>query len=481
LQRRHLVLALVLAATVTLSGCLAAADDLVDDEYLGFGSDDSAGTASTVPDTGTTALEATDEPLWDNPQTFPHPDFDYPTVTNPPQGEDIPEHWEPIPERQLPTDPADVTHEAGIGDPVPGTGIALFGSLAIVPNRDGQSKIFDISEPTSPELLATFDTPGRDVDTIAYPDGRLVAVFATDQGVDPVWNITDPTNPKRITKLEPTDGSHNVAVVPGTPIMYNGNSGGGGTPTASASPDQGEGITEIYDLSDPDNITHVEDWQNGYGCHDISFRVTEETQRAYCAGIEYTQIWDISDPKNPEVIVSIPVHHGNAGAPSGSVSFARFAHLAIASPDGETLVVGDETGGGLAPACDAYANAGGQTVSGPVGNLYFYDISDEEDPQLQGFMSPSQHYPTNPPDNRVGGFPTACTSHFGRMIPSEEGQHLAMSWYGAGVTLIDFTDPANPVIESQWNQDAETWDVWYYNGYLFTGDQLRGMDVFTLE
>jgi hypothetical protein len=483
-MRSKTLLVIAIAATMTLSGCLAAADDLVDDELLAYGESNDAGTASTVPD-ATDTLEAADDPLWENPQTYPHPAFDWPTVTNPADGQDAPKWWEPIPERDIPANPSSLEGVGETGDEDPsGAGIALFGSLAIVPSWDDQTAIHDISNPEDPKLLSTFgDVDHRDADTIAYPDGRLVAVFASEaKNRVHVWNVTDPENPEKLGSIKPEDGTHNVGIVPGTPYLYNSNSMGGKTDDAALDPGNGEGIIEIYDLSDPEEPKLVENFGNGYGCHDISFRVTDEEQRAYCAGIEYTQIIDVSDVENPEVITSIPVHHGVQDAPSASASPARFSHLALPSADGETLVVGDETGGGLAPACDAHATAGGQTVSGPVGNLYFYDISDEESPEYKSQLSPNHHYASNPPTGDEGGFGAAgCTAHFGRIVPSEEGQHLAMSWYGAGVTLIDFTDPSAPTIEEQWNPNTNTWDVWYYNGYLVTGDLSRGMDVLEVK
>ncbi len=79
-----------------------------------------------------------------------------------------------------------------------------------------------------------------------------------------------------------------------------------------------------------------------------------------------------------------------------------------------------------------------------------------------------------------------CTSHFGRTI--EDTNHLVMAFYGAGVILVDFNDLDNPRIVDQWrpvSADAAapgiTWDAWYYEGYVFTGDITRGMDVLKLS
>jgi hypothetical protein len=108
----------------------------------------------------------------------------------------------------------------------------------------------------------------------------------------------------------------------------------------------------------------------------------------------------------------------------------------------------------------------------PAGALWFYDVSDETNPILQGWFSPGQQIPD---------LYDTCTAHHGRLLPTPGQDLLAMAFYGAGVVLIDFTDPTLPVMVDQFNQGTDTWEVWYADGYLFTGDLARGMDVFKFE
>ncbi len=469
MQRALLFASLMLAAP--LVGCIG--DSGTTDDPLDAQSD----LASTVPDV-----------TWASPQTTSHPAFGFPTVNDPTSGLDgaAPTWWTPPEPVELPEEITGLEHKATVNDGEQrGAGIALFGSLAIVPGFADPTSLFDISDPSNPVHLSDLgEPPARDVDTIAYPDGTLVAVFATDAGVVPVWDITDPENPEHLVDIEPTAGSHNVAIVPGTPILLNANSNGGGS--GSQIQGQGTGLTEIFDLSDPANPEHVQDWGNGYGCHDISFYIdpAQEMYRAYCAGVDMTQIWGVADPASPTVITDVPYPQG-AGPASIAAAPAALSHLAMVNHDASVLIVGDETGGGVAPACDAYARPAGTTISGPIGNLWFYDLSDEQNPELMGWMSPTHHYTNNPPhDDRfteIGGLgvPAGCTAHFGRVL--EDTNVLAIAFYGAGVLLIDFDDPANPEIIAQHNDDnPNVWDVWYYQGYLFTGDLARGLDVFTL-
>lgn len=426
------------------------------------------------------------EPLWANPQTAPHPAFNYPTLSQPATGANVPEWWAPIEARPLPTPIAGMEVVKETKSDVPsGAGMSVFGSLAVVPGYFEPTSVVDIRDPANPVVLSTIDEHHRNVDFIAYPTGRLVAVFSTDEGVLPIWDLTDPREPKRLGELEPETSTHKVNVVPGTPIVYNANSWGGGGGLLSGGgaaglmPQTAQGQTEIFDLTDPDAPVLVQNWKNGFGCHHIYFWNSAEKQRAICAGIEFTQIWDTADPRNPSVIVSVPVHHGVAGTPSASlplVGILAFSHFSILNDDGTVLIVGDEMGGGgLPPGCGAYASTPVRDASTPLGALWFYDVKDEKSPKLLGWFSPGQHF-----TKHREAF--SCTAHHGRLVPDPEGRDLlAMAFYGAGVGLIDFSDPSSPKMLDQFNEGTDTWEVQYYNGYLFTGDLARGMDVLTFK
>jgi hypothetical protein len=481
-MQRAVLLALLLAAA-PLAGCIGGDDGA-----------DQAETASTVEPGDLVDVDAIPETVNDDPVHAAHADANHPTINDPTanlETDQVPSWWAPPEAVEVPDEITGVQQKSTVADGENrGAGFAVFGSLAIMPSYAHETSIFDISDPENPEHLADLaEPPARDAHPLPLSDGRLFAVFATDTGEVPVFNLTDPTNPEKVATIEPERGSHNVEILPGTAYLYNSASNGGGD--GSQVEGQGSGGTAIYDLSDPSNPELVTDFENGYSCHDIKFGMWpgQDKHRAYCAGHQMTQIWDVADPANPEVIVNVPVHHGVAGAPSTGVAPAMFSHLAMPNEDGTILIVGDETGGGLAPGCDAHVDAAGTTTSGPLGNLWFYDISDEEDPQLQGWYSPDHHYTYNPPhDDRLteigaAGVPPGCTAHFGHLLPQKDT--IAMGFYGAGVVILDFSDPANPQVVDQWyvGEDGGTsvWDVWYYQGHLFTGDLVRTMDVLTLE
>jgi hypothetical protein len=416
--------------------------------------------------------------LWPDPQNAPHPAFGWATLSNPPAKASA--WWAPIAASALPVKMSGLEHLGKTGSDVKaGAGIAIFGSLAVVPEDAKAAYVVDIRDPTSPKVLSKFETDGRGAAIIAYPNGRLVTVLAGTKTIT-VADITDPMHPELLDPITPKQGSHKLGVVPGTPFVYNAASEGGHSTTplygpgpSQVSPSMGKGFTEIFDLSDPANPKLVQEFPNGYSCHHIFFWNSAEKQRAICAGMEYTQLWDTKDPAKPTVIVSIPVHYGLANGPSTMASIEAFSHSAGLNAKGTVLYVGDENGGGsLPPGCVASVNTAVTTVGTPIGATWFYDVSNEKMPLLQGYFTPSR---LDDPAER------SCTTHHGRLIPEAGRDLLAMSYYNQGVIVIDFTNPKTPKQVTQWKDKSDTWETWYDQGYLFTGDMVRGMDVLKIK
>ncbi len=413
--------------------------------------------------------------LWRDPRLAPHPAFGFATASHPPAVAELPPFWAPPPRPATAASDFGLEFLAGSPSEVRKSGgLEVFGSLAILSGFGDEGTIVDISNPAEPRFLgAVLNNRLRGAETIAYPDGRLLAVFATESDGLPVVDITDPRRPKPLYTLQPQQDQHNVGVVPGTPIVYNAGSLGGGN-----QPGGGNGYTEIWDLSDPDNPVQLESFLNGWGCHDISFWIdaAQDKYRAICAGVEFTQLWDIADPRQPEMIVNLPVHHGIPGTISTAVSPAIFSHFAGLNSDGTILYVGDETGGGAAPGCVAHVGlppAAG--VSFPSGAMFFYDVSSETQPLLQGWIAPASHLTVN-----RGSL--SCTVHFGRLIPNDAGRDLmAIGAYGAGTLVLDFTNPTLPSIVSQYADATDTWEAIYHNGWIITGDLSKGLEVLALN
>lgn len=414
----------------------------------------------------------------------PHRLTSHPAYANPaasdPTCQQTPAEWTPPARDSLPTEIGQLVPKASSPAAFSGAGMTVFGGMAVVSGYSGGNHLIDIRDPAEPSVLASYgDNDTRDVQMLAFPDCRLYAVHATTISADQIeiWNLTDPTSPTFAAAIDVPDGTHNAGIVPGTPILYNADSGGGGSAAPLLGP---SGETRIYDLSDPHEPQLVQEWANGYSCHDLTFHIDpgQALYRAYCAGVQATQIWDLKVPTDPAVVQTIPFPHGDETLPATSVSPAAFSHWAMVSDDAETLLVGDETGGGAAPGCDAYVEAGGQSRTGPVGNLYFYDVSDETDPELEGQLSPGAGYlSTTVGSDRIDLFPT-CTAHFGDIVGTRD--LAVVAFYDAGLVLVDFSDPADPRIADQWTEQDAYWGAWSYQGTVYGANRDTGISTFGL-
>jgi hypothetical protein len=365
--------------------------------------------------------------------------------------------------------------------------------------------IADVSDPSGPRLVfdATEDseTPfARKAEVIAHPDGRRTLVLATQSNGMHFWDVTDPENPVWASVLE-FERNHYIAVMPGTEYVWNNPSAGAG------------GSNTLVDASDPYEPRILGDFGT-HGCHGTTFQGTpgDALWRGYCAGIQRTEVWDMTgfdptardfgihvaavvdiadNPVSGTPVTNPPIPSNPTGITSTPVRSLH--HFATASADGNVLIIGDEhRGGGNPGAC--FVNDPVTGTSTPLGALWFFDISDLADPQLLSWLSPptvAPVLPTLPTDPNadpsaagqvVGGAYTAvpnCTAHFGQVIPGED--KLVIGWYSAGVLLIDFSDPTAPVILDQYMPEGiNTWSARVSNGYVFTGDMARGMEVLRL-
>lgn len=325
-------------------------------------------------------------------------------------------------------------------------------------------RIFDVTDPTEPVLLAAEvegTTGSRDVDIMVHPDGRTYAVLAHGGGGITFTDVTDPMAPVLVATVTDIGSAHNIAVVPNSTLVYNSRSISQHTPSPGTT-----GQIDIVDFADPQapsaavfafpavtlDAAGAPKPVAATTCHDITF--TPENQRAYCAGVTETHVWDISDPATPRIIQVIDsplnnIHHGAWGAREGDI-----------------LIIGDEFAGAVGgPICS-------DPVDQPYAGLWFWDISDLATPVPLGYYQISY--------NSVTEQNTAlCTTHFGTLV--EDRDLFVLGWYTAGVALIDFSDPTNPVEIAHWRgEGTNVWDARYYKGHVFTGDTARGVDVLEL-
>ena len=151
----------------------------------------------------------------------------------------------------------------------------------------------------------------------------------------------------------------------------------------------------------------------------------------------------------------------------------EFWHSATFSYDGRRVIFGDEAGGGTGPAC---------TSADPNtrGALWFYNTRDidslEEEvvpprsswkvPRIQEKLTPEQAQHPN------------CTMHNFNTLPTARGDVLVSSAYAAGTTMVDFTNASRPREVGYLDpHGANSWSAYWYNGYIYTNDGGRGVDI----
>jgi hypothetical protein len=300
--------------------------------------------------------------------------------------------------------------------------------------------VFDVSTRDAPEPVGHVDVFARGVDGLEVDDTTLALAAAGHDGVH-VLDVTDPSDPRLVdTLIEGTD-SHNVAVVPDANLAYNSRNGHPGI--------------DVLDLSNPENPRLATVWQSGgVSCHDVT--VDAGADRAYCAGRSATYVLDITRPLNPRVVAEVDDPE------------IDFHHWALATPDQETLIVGDEVlGDGRFEQRDGCGNAHNTPVAslnGDNGALWFFEKVPEGEYRLNHTVSVEDEY---------DGW---CTAHFGDFVPGTG--LLAVGWYNAGVVLVDWAGHDPPNVVDRWHTDGvDVWDVRHHDGRLYTGDLTRGMDV----
>jgi hypothetical protein len=344
-------------------------------------------------------------------------------------------------------------------------------------------QIMDITDPTAPQLLTTYDCNLLQGDTQVFTrDGRTYVTYTNDtnggrdsacfrdagtkikQGIF-VIEVTNPYAPKAVGFVAIPRGSHNATVHPGGQYLYNSNSEGN------------QGGIEVVDLSDVTKPRVIETVPLGAGedSHDVTFNAAGT--RAYSAALDHSVILDTTDPAKPTVIsriddAAITLHHQADPVTIGERTF---------------LIINDELAG-----------AAGNGVC-PGGGLHVYDITGdlERAPRKVGaFFIPDVNVQEGADTGIVPV--TTCTSHVFRIY--EEQQLLTIAWFAAGVRVIDLSDldgysvgvtpdtgsltpGMREIAYHRFVADSDAWSAKIHrfeadgSAYVFSNDQTRGFDV----
>lgn len=262
--------------------------------------------------------------------------------------------------------------------------------------------------------------------------------------------MSSPSRPRLRGAITLPGGVHTLTRYPGKPYVYT-SLAGADTYVAYG------GLTHIVDVSDPDRPKVAATYSsplNPAGCHDITFQRIGGKPIGFCPGLGGTEIWDVSDPLRPVAIGRM------------LVPFMQLPHQVAVSSDGKVAAVSDE-------AYAAHACRGG----GPLGALWFYDISDLTAPKLTGFYGPQRG---NLPVGSLSGNFLSCTAHNFNFIP--DSRLMVVAWIAGGTTVIDVSDPlAVKEVAHYRPDDALAMSSYWYRGLIYVGDFSRGLEVLELE
>jgi hypothetical protein len=171
------------------------------------------------------------------------------------------------------------------------------------------------------------------------------------------------------------------------------------------------------------------------GCHDIQVHLKLMQAAAACSSVG--QLWDISDPYNPGTMFPL----WQTDQPD-----VQFYHSALFSEDTETVIFGDEI---ITGHC--FDGTGS-------GQLWFHD-------RQTGALHSSYQIPRN-----QGG--AYCSAHMFNNVPGKKQDVLVSSWYGGGITVVDFTNRSNPTEIAYYDAGGSSsiWSAYWYNGYIYGSD-----------
>ena len=192
-------------------------------------------------------------------------------------------------------------------------------------------------------------------------------------------------------------------------------------------------------------------------CHDITVYPELGLAAGACSGNGI--LLDITDVVNPVRIDEVT-----------DPGFAYW-HSATFSNDGSKVIFTDEWGGGGAPRCRDTdpLEWGADAIFEVVGRKLLF----------------AGYYKLTAPQTELEN----CVAHNGSIIPVPGRDIKVQAWYQGGLSVFDFTDPANAVeiayfdrgpVYSEEMVSGGYWSTYWYNGHIYGAEIARGFDVFKL-
>lgn len=395
------------------------------------------------------------------------------------------------------------------------TDLAFSGDLLVAGNYHGFNA-YRLGDDGVPQLLSSVVCPGGQGDVSIVGNLLLMSVEEgrgrVDCGLEGVtqkvsedrfrglriFDISDITRPVQVGQVQTCRGSHTHSVAAQTAtslVVYNSGTSrvrDGDELAGCVGANPGDDRTALFRIdvieiplanpaaaritsspavfADPATGRLAGLWQGGdHGegtqdtdatdqCHDITVFPTLQIAAGACSGNGI--LFNIADPLNPVRIDEVL-----------DTGFAYW-HSATFNNDGTKILFTDEWGGGVRPRCQA-------TDPRQWGANAIYEIVD-------GQLEFRSHFKLPAPQGEMEN----CVAHNGSIIPVPGRDILVQAWYQGGVSVIDFTDSANPVEIAYFDRgpinDEQLvlggyWSAYWYRGRIYATEISRGIDVFALE
>jgi PA domain/LVIVD repeat len=201
-------------------------------------------------------------------------------------------------------------------------------------------------------------------------------------------------------------------------------------------------------------------------CHDTGV-ILGEAMTVACAGGNGFSVWTIDPAKGGSLVDPKLLY-------SRTIAGVSIGHTASFSWDGKVLIFGHEPGGGGEARCQATSSEVDRT-------LFFIDAATGN--TLGTIIHPRPQAATE-----------NCTWHNLNVVPTTKRYVLVSGNYQSGISVVDFTDPANateiayadpaPLVNPT-NPNAIVaggdWSSYWYDGRVYESDMKRGLIVWNLS
>lgn len=346
-------------------------------------------------------------------------------------------------------------------------------------------RIFDVSNPKAPKLVKNVQTcKGSHTHTLvpSPKDPRIIYLYVSgQQAARPETELagckngTDPADPTNslfqldIIKV-PLDHPEQARVIPGARIFTGLDGGGECTQFCVPADPRRQAARRARPAPDPTMPTGPRN------CHDVTAYPAMNLLAASCS--THSIIVDISNPEKPVRLDALMDTNNFQGR-----------HTAAFSNDGKKVIQTDEWGGGTGPMCQASSmiELGGNTVIS-------LDAKQKQTQRAYFKLPSAQAAEEN------------CVSHNGGIIPVPGRDLYVQGWYQGGVNIMDFTSPdsafeigyfdrgsitpprgadvpqppVDPSVRGGGNAIGGSWGAYYWNGFIFSSELDRGMDILEL-